>query len=549
MRNFRYLTILSLLLISCPACKDDVDYEGQREAYEKPLPGAVQEARNFFESYVAEVNLSEEMAGLYPGNFAPDWSKAVVAVSGSNVCVNVPIVSEVVYEGTFELRNDPVEGHVGDDYYTAIGQKLLITKEPDKDFGCYLVTIIPDEKNQTKSSDMAVRMYTNGGENTKFSGTTFFIMLGSVNYAVAAERYRDGVRYAAASGWWVTNGDVKQFSEDLSALLGLKQFYAFKRTMGKNGACKCDSESAPMSKAEQDAYNAWVASLGSNNPSLSRGPDGSSLSSPSQTASNNTINNAATSQNVNTPASVNNIPNNNNNTVSSSATGTTANNNPTSPANLSPLPRSHETPANYFYNKDHDVLLNLFAGKAPPNPSHQVISNDEANNGLKCGPNGMAYTYRLYKGFVKDDPKKHRDFYIAELEDGRYRSPDGKKLDVERLGVLLADLKHYICENPDSHFNVNADLSNSISDAAIRAHELYKVLDKNVLEQKNYVVLSTIRRDGIDHFIVIVGYRKNGDVIYMDPAEPQLRIVAAGSGSGTSFIQLDKCAIVIEGVK
>ncbi len=41
--------------------------------------GEIQVPRNFFEDYAKEVELSDWTQWLYPGNFAPDWEKAVVA--------------------------------------------------------------------------------------------------------------------------------------------------------------------------------------------------------------------------------------------------------------------------------------------------------------------------------------------------------------------------------------------------------------------------------------------------------------------------------------
>ena len=246
MRNFRHLTILSLFLISYSACKDDMNSEGERGADGKPLSIAVQGARDYFEKYVAEVNLSEEMAGFYPGNFAPDWSKAVVAVDGSHLCVNVPIVSDVYYEGSYSITYDSAGVQKEGAPYTAFGQKLLVVKEPDKEYGCYLITIIPDKDNVTRSSSMAAQMYNNGDRNAKFSGTTLFTMLGNSNFAVAAERYLNGECYAVTALW---KTDIQQFKEELIALLGLKQLYVFKKTMSKGdpryGSSTVDIEMPP----------------------------------------------------------------------------------------------------------------------------------------------------------------------------------------------------------------------------------------------------------------------------------------------------------------
>ena len=233
MRKCKYLTIL-LLLLSLSSCRDETDFEWETQAMERPLQAAVMEARNFFEEYVEYVDLSDEMQGFYPGNFAPDWSKAVVTTDGSHTSVNIPILSEVVYEGSFASHYDPKAGPSQEAYHTAIGQKMIVVKDLTTNaFGCYIVTIIPDEKNATKSNDKAAGMYNIGDRSSTFSGTAYFFMLGGNNYSVAAGRYQNGERYAAASWWWDTKGDAEQLGEEINALMGIKQVNARKRTMGK----------------------------------------------------------------------------------------------------------------------------------------------------------------------------------------------------------------------------------------------------------------------------------------------------------------------------
>jgi hypothetical protein len=56
--------------------------------------------RIFFEDYAA--GLPEgRLAGIAPGNFAPEWGKATPASSGGVDYLNVPIVAEYAYEGYF----------------------------------------------------------------------------------------------------------------------------------------------------------------------------------------------------------------------------------------------------------------------------------------------------------------------------------------------------------------------------------------------------------------------------------------------------------------
>ena len=232
MQKIKYFVIL-LLLLSSYSCKDDTDFEQQRQD-ETTRRAVIMEARSFFEAYAVNVELSEEMQGLYPGNFAPDWNKAVVAGDPATVTVNVPIVSDIAYEGTFVANYDSLGAIAPEVYYTAVGQKMVVAKDKQTGaFGCYIVTIVPDQANATRSSHIAAKMYDNGDPATTFSGTAFFTVLGGNHYPVAAGRYRHGERYIAASLWWSTDGDMQKLSEDLSGLMGATKFYARQKTMNK----------------------------------------------------------------------------------------------------------------------------------------------------------------------------------------------------------------------------------------------------------------------------------------------------------------------------
>jgi hypothetical protein len=206
------------------------------------------------------------------------------------------------------------------------------------------------------------------------------------------------------------------------------------------------------------------------------------------------------------------------------------------------MPDNHNTPADYVYYSG-DILFN---NTRPSDPPSGVIITNEIG-GHKCGPNSLAYVYRLFKNHSGRDEKISPDFYTKEFEDGRYTDTKGDVLkDVGLRGIKPADFKHYVC-NPDGHFKVNNELSNSISNTPLKAQALYNVLKQNVDPDnpKKHAVITVIPFGGIEHIIVIIGYRGNGNVIYMDPVQKRLQIVWACP----SFIRLDKCAIVIEGIK
>jgi hypothetical protein len=441
-----------------------------------------------------------------------------------------------------------------------------VVKEPTTgNFGCYIITIIPDEANASTSYDAVTRMYNACDPNTKFSGTALYTIPGDNAYAVAAGRYKNGERYAAASFWFDNNGGTQQLEKDINVQLGIREIRYWARTIIKgieinlSGIGGSDPSQGtewniprppppppprpptqPMTQAEQDSYDKWVSSL---SPSSTSGNGASGTSSGSSGSGNSESPEAAAARaKAEAEAWANyqawlaheqsKVPAGNSYSNTTNTTNT-------------PLPSSNgNRPANYVYHQS-DIFLNnnnfLDRNKRPLDPPPTVIITPETG-GLVCGPNVMAYVYRLFRNHSGKDPKIAPGFYTEELEDGRYKDRRGRILNVKDEGVQLVDLKHYIVDNDNSHFKVNKALSNSISNVVPPKTPAEALRD--VLKDKNRVVITAIPLGGIGHVIVIVGYRENGDVIYMDPARGMQAVWA-----NPNFIRLDQLAIVIEGIK
>jgi len=510
MKKVKYLAIL-LLLLGSYSCKDDVDFEQQRD--ERPLLPAIMEARSFFEEYAANVELSEEMFGLYPGNFAPDWSKSVVTADPTTTVVNVPIVSDIAYEGTFIANYDSVGVASPEVYYTAVGQKMVVAKNRETGaFGCYIVTIIPDQANATKSSHAAAKMYDNGDPATTFSGTAFFTVLGGNHYPVAAGRYRNGERYAAASLWWNTDGNAQKLSEDLSALMGAVRFYTRERTMnkeclvvpptqfsttdlfGNSGSGGYYDNSSAAAQAwvfyQQSVYNYQMANNldANNNPIISGNGSGQGLSGSSGTG---------------TPAGYSG--------TSSTTTNTTQNS------------KSCPTPQEYRAETG-DVFFN---GKYPPQIIHTQVENG-------CVIYTLGYVHmQLFGG-----NKSWNDF--ANAFRGKIKDKKGRKMDAERDGVPSKDLNATSVIR--DHFTIDYGFANNAS--------FKEIFDKKAKDGIPRVVLTAIPWAGDErapHFIVVIGYRANGDVIFQNPQYKVLQVV--NPSYITNFItKINHPQIVVTGI-
>ena len=77
------------------------------------------EARHYFEEY-ASIEMEGEPTGLHPGNIAPVWSKAIVFIRPETMTVNVPLITEATYEGSFYSDVDTISGEFRDTYFTVM---------------------------------------------------------------------------------------------------------------------------------------------------------------------------------------------------------------------------------------------------------------------------------------------------------------------------------------------------------------------------------------------------------------------------------------------
>ena len=557
MRKIKYFTIL-LLLLASSSCKDEME-EWQKQE-DRPLHPAVMQARNYFEEYVENTELSEQTVGLYPGNFAPDWSKAVVVNDETHLCVNVPIVSDVKYEGSFASGYDAVDGPVGKAYYTAVGQKLLVVKEAGKEYGCYIVSIIPDETNAVKSSDMAARMFNNGDPNTTFSGTTLYTELSADASPVASERYQNGERYAVASQWW--NGNRQQLMAQMDAQLGVKQLYVIKKTMGKSSEFVSGWTSSMVGGLPSGGgYSGgggggYIGSQGSGSSGggyiigykevkggielITSETDGDSNGSSSSSGGNtysytgNTSSGAMVnasglydygSSNYGMGSGSSSQSTHNAGSGSNTVSGNTGNSGNTStPAKVGdsqpkrPL-TSFPTPVNYEHDPE-DKFFRLPNGKRAP----EIIETQRHIR--NCVPTALEYVY--WQLFGKPGMRVNGFTRVAEEIIKKYYKgtpieKEAKKWLVSIDGVPAVCTRHLI----------NQFFTMDLSYEKFEGKYFENIFNKKDAKGNIVpcVVVTSIPAKNPEsgkiesHCIVVVGYRRNGDVIFMNPALKSLQVV------------------------
>jgi len=521
MRKLNYLMIL-LLLLGSYSCKDELDYEQQGYDDGRPLPGVVQEARSFFEEYAANMTLSDEISGLSPGNFAPEWNKAVVTTDeGNYVCVNVPIVSERTFQGLFYSNYDPVQRPSDESYWSAAGQKLIVVKEPGTgNFGCYILTIIPDEANASTNYDAVNKMYNACDPNTKFSGTVLYTIPGDNDIPVAAGRYRNGERYAAASLWFDTNGGAQQLMEDIKTQLGIREMKAFARTMTKNTIPEIvlingewyfttyhcgQQQTAEEIAQQQQAYaqqiaqqiireqvykliddlihDMYVNKIGSKDPINNNGPPNISFDN-----NYNDYYNYYSCNSIISPGILYALQ---------TATFITEN------VNIPSIP----LPMPYIYQYGDDFANNRATNMAREGAKIRTQSKNT------CVPFTYEYANKLFRVTKYGHDANYYIKYFDEFHNIKIKKKGMTPFQVmNNTGFCFTTTKF------------NGDFKSHIT--------------------KGHLIMTTIRDPGTTdggHSILVIGCKKNGDLIYIDPTKTYLQVVAP------TFI-LDDYKIVLTGI-
>ena len=198
---FVLLSSLSLILYSC--LDDDMNLLGAEDADDVARLQEIREARAFFENYVANIPMDLNPQGMYPGNFATDWDNAtyIVNTDDSIISLNVCIVPEYYYEGDFAKDYTKTPETDDDWYHTAISQKIVSLKNMRTGTRCcYIITLIPDANNATKSRAKIDWMFNNGdSEGNQFHGLAIFSTIES-NAAMVVDRYGQSFTRASVFG-------------------------------------------------------------------------------------------------------------------------------------------------------------------------------------------------------------------------------------------------------------------------------------------------------------------------------------------------------------
>ena len=221
---------LSFALLLLYSCEDD---RSILDEYESPYSHLILEARNYFEEY-ASIEMEGEPTGLHPGNIAPEWDKAKAFFRPGTMAVNVPLVTEATYEGSFYSDPDTASSEPGDTYCTAMLQKLVVVKNMETGiYSCYIATIIPSEEHATKNSSKIDKTFYGGDPESKFSGTVVYSTV-TTNYTISVEKYANGTMVQQESLFY-PRANLDESLNEMSQLLCAGRIKRNVRTMTKNG--------------------------------------------------------------------------------------------------------------------------------------------------------------------------------------------------------------------------------------------------------------------------------------------------------------------------
>jgi len=225
-----WMSSLSFALLILCSCEKDIN---NFEDYENPGFHLILEARNYFEEY-ASIEMEGEPTGLHPGNIAPEWDKAKVFFHSGAMAVNVPLITEATYEGSFYSDVDTTSGEFRDTYYTAMLQKLVVVKNQETGiYSCYIATIIPSEENATKNSSKIDKTFYGADPDSKFCGTVVYSTV-TTNYTISVEKYANG-KMVQQKSLFYASADLNEYLDEMSQLLGAGRIKRNVRSMTKNG--------------------------------------------------------------------------------------------------------------------------------------------------------------------------------------------------------------------------------------------------------------------------------------------------------------------------
>lgn len=193
-RKFYFCMTLCLLamLLCLWNCTDTEWIENKIQRQHEGF--SMEEARDFFEKEIMRLSVCSRTLGtgnktkrFSPGDFVPDWNKAVASEKGDILSYNIPISTEYALCALHaDYRNEKARAE-----RVSVYQKLLVVKSRKSGkLEQFILTLIPDVGKEDKS---ACEAFVNGGGTSDFTGVVVYT-LPVMDRIIRVNHYTNGVK-------------------------------------------------------------------------------------------------------------------------------------------------------------------------------------------------------------------------------------------------------------------------------------------------------------------------------------------------------------------
>lgn len=174
MKKLYYFLSIALCaaLLFMHSCATNFNENISENSPEDGVSFTIAEAKQFFEQQYTEIctrsaGINKHKGRLSPGDFTPQWNKAVVAANDLIECVNIPIISHYGYRAA---RAEFVNGRSRTNLVN-VTQKLLVVKGKNGDLSMHLLSLIPDKKSVNKQTQS---QFIHAGAKNSYSGLAVY---------------------------------------------------------------------------------------------------------------------------------------------------------------------------------------------------------------------------------------------------------------------------------------------------------------------------------------------------------------------------------------
>lgn len=181
---------------------------------------SLEEAKGFFERQMQRSFVSTRSSNgkkpkqlVTPGDFIPQWDKAVASTKAGLACYDIPIDNDIHYKAMYSTyKNGKAKAWI-----TNVYQKLIVVKNQSTgNFGTYILNLIPDAQYDKKNLKAVANRFINCADKGGFSGIAFYT-IPNLNRIIRVNRYENGVKKQGV----FLHGRREQMEEKVAIAQGL----------------------------------------------------------------------------------------------------------------------------------------------------------------------------------------------------------------------------------------------------------------------------------------------------------------------------------------